>query len=155
MPLGINSQRFGDSLQMNLLVTYLRSYNLDDIEYVGTIGAYNISGAFPKYKANLRLGYKVGPVDLNYDLQYLGAMDNQGNIPAFEDPSGYQGVTGTMFHDLSAQWGINESVDLTLGVRNLTDQKPKFFDSPIDQNTDPATFDTLGRFFFGSVRAKF
>jgi iron complex outermembrane recepter protein len=155
VPLGISSRRFGDSLQMNLLVTWLNSYELDDIEYVGTIGAYNISGAFPKYKANLRLGYKIGPVNLNYDLQYLGAMDNQGNIPAFEDPSGYQGVTATMFHDLSAQWGINESVDLTLGVRNLTDQKPKFFDSPVDQNTDPATFDTLGRFFFGSLRAKF
>ena len=155
VPLGISSKRFGESLQMNLLVTWLNSYNLDDIDYVGTIGAYNISGAFPKYKANLRLGYKVGPVNLNYDLQYLGAMDNQGNIPAFEDPSGYQGVTATMFHDLSAQWGINDSVDLTLGVRNLTDQKPKFFDSPVDQNTDPATFDTLGRFYFGSVRAKF
>jgi len=31
----------------------------------------------------------------------------------------------------------------------------KFFDVPIDQNTDPSTYDTLGRFYFGSVRAKF
>lgn len=155
VPLGITSERLGDSLQVDLLVTWLGSYVLDDIDYAGTIGAYNIAGAFPEYKANLRLGYRIGPVNLSYNLQYLGKMDNQGNIPAFEDPSGYQGVTSTMFHDLSAQWAIKDSLDLTLGVRNLTDQDPKFFDSPIDQNSDPATFDMLGRFYFGSLRMKF
>jgi iron complex outermembrane recepter protein len=155
VPLGITSERFGDSLQVNLLVTWLGSYELDRIDYAGTIGGYNISGAFPEYKANLRLGYRLGPVNLSYNLQYLGKMDNQGNIPDFEDPSGYQGVSSTMFHDLSAQWAIKDSLELTLGVRNLTDQEPKFFDVPIDQNTDPATFDMLGRFYFGSLRMKF
>ena len=155
VPLGFSSERFSNSLQVNLLVTWLGSYVLDDIDYAGTIGAYNIGGAFPEYKANLRLGYRIGPVDLSYNLQYLDAMDNQGNIPAFEDDTGYQGVTSTIFHDLSARWDIKESVDLTLGVRNLTDEDPKFFDSPIDQNTDPATFDMLGRFYFGSLRVKF
>jgi len=155
VPLGFRSERFANSLQINLLVTWLGSYELDKIDYTGSIGAYNISGAFPEYKANLRLGYRIGPVDLSYNLQYLDAMDNQGNIPAFEDDTGYQGVTGTFFHDLSARWDIKDSLDLTLGVRNLTDEDPKFFDSPIDQNTDPATFDTLGRFYFGSLRVKF
>jgi outer membrane receptor protein involved in Fe transport len=140
---------------LNLLATWLGSYTLDDIDYAGTIGAYNISGAFPEYKANLRVGYRIGPVDLSYNLQYIDAMDNQGNIPAFDDPSGYQGVTSTIFHDLSARWDIKDSLALTLGVRNLTNEEPKFFDSPIDQNTDPATFDTLGRFYFGSLRVKF
>jgi len=155
IPLGFSSERFDDSLQVNLLVTWLGSYELDHIDYRGTIGAYNISGAFPEYKANLRLGYRIGPVNLSYNLEFLDAMDNQGNIPAFEDDAGYQGVTSTFFHDLSARWAIKDSVDLTLGVRNLTDEDPKFFDSPIDQNTDPATFDTLGRFYFGSLRVKF
>ena len=83
------------------------------------------------------------------------AMDNQGNIPAFEDPSGYQGVSSTIYHDLSAQWSVNDSIEVGLGVRNLTNREPKFFDIPIDQNTDPATFDTLGRFYFASVRSRF
>jgi outer membrane receptor protein involved in Fe transport len=155
VPLGFSSERFDDSLQVNLLVTWLGSYELDHIDYRGTIGAYNISGAFPEYKANLRLGYRIGPVNLSYNLEFLDAMDNQGNIPAFEDDSGYQGVTSTFFHDLSARWAIKDSLNLTLGVRNLTDEEPKFFDSPIDQNTDPATFDTLGRFYFGSLSVKF
>ncbi|HYJ41149.1 MAG TPA: TonB-dependent receptor, partial [Steroidobacteraceae bacterium] len=155
VPLGFTSERFDDSLQVNLLVTWLGSYDLDHVDYAGTIGGYNISGAFPEYKANLRLGYRIGPVNLSYNLQFLDAMDNQGNIPAFEDPAGYQGVTSTIFHDLSARWDIKDSLDLTVGVRNLTDEDPKFFDVPVDQNTDPATFDMLGRFYFGSLRVKF
>jgi iron complex outermembrane receptor protein len=127
---------------------------LDDVDYAGTIGAYNINGAFPEYKANLRLGYRIGPVDLTYSLQFIDAMDNQGNIPAFE-AGPFQGVSSTLYHDMSAAWQISDKVALSLGARNLTDEKPKFFDVPIDQNTDPSTYDTLGRFYFGALRAKF
>jgi outer membrane receptor protein involved in Fe transport len=141
-------------LQANLLVTWLGSYDLDGIDYAGTIGAFNISGAFPEYKANLRLGYDFGPVDLSYNLQYLDSMDNQGTIPDFGATT-FKGVSSTIYHDLSARWDIKESLELSLGVRNLTDEQPKFFDRPIDQNTDPSTFDMLGRFYFGSLRVKF
>ena len=79
---------------------------LDDIDYAGTIGAFNIAGAFPEYKANLRVGYRIGPVDLNYNLQYLGEMDNQGNLPDFGGTGAFQGVSRTLFHDLSARWDI-------------------------------------------------
>jgi iron complex outermembrane recepter protein len=155
VPLGFASGAFGDTVDLNLLVNWLDTWKLDDIDYAGTIGAYNYSGAFPEYKANLRLGYRIGPVHLSYNLEFLDKMDNQGNIPAFEDPSGYQGVSSTIYHDLSAQWSVNDSIEVGLGVRNLTNREPKFFDIPIDQNTDPATFDTLGRFYFASLRSRF
>ena len=155
IPLPFASGPFGQKLDVGVLVTWLDTWVLDGIDYAGTIGSYNIPGAFPSYKANLSLGYGIGPVRLNYNLQYLGAMDNQGNIPAFGDDTGYEGVSRTLYHDLSAQWDVNGTLEVSLGVRNLTDQKPKFFDIPIDQNTDPSSFDTLGRFYFGSLRAKF
>jgi len=50
---------------------------------------------------------------------------------------------------------MGKSVELSVGVRNLTDVEPKPFDVPIDQNTDPSSYDMLGRFFYGSLRAKF
>jgi outer membrane receptor protein involved in Fe transport len=154
IPLPFASGPFGQSLNVRLLVTWLGKWELDDVDYAGTIGAYNYNGAFPKYKGNLNLGYRVGPVNLSYNLQYIDAMDNQGNIPAFQD-GGYVGVTSTIYQDLSAQWAINDKLELNLGARNLANVKPKFFDIPIDQNTDPSTYDMLGRFYFGSLRAKF
>ena len=154
VPLPFASGPFGQSLDVRLLVTWLGKWELDGVDYADTIGAYNITGAFPEYKANLHFGYRIGPVSLSYNLQYIDGMDNQGNIPAFED-GGYLGVKSTLYQDLSAQWDINDRLELNLGVRNLADVQPKFFDVPIDQNTDPSTYDTLGRFYFGSVRAKF
>jgi outer membrane receptor protein involved in Fe transport len=157
VPLPFTSGPFADELRLSLLATWMGSWKLDGIDYAGTIGAFNYAGAFPEYKANLRLGYSIGPVSLTYNLQYLDKMDNQGNIPALGGSNAglFQGVSSTLYHDLEAQWSITDSFELSAGVRNLTDQKPKFFDVPIDQNTDPATFDTLGRFFFASLRAKF
>jgi iron complex outermembrane receptor protein len=154
IPLSFASGLFGQKLDVSLLATWLESWQLDDVEYAGTIGSYNYTGTFPELKANLRLGYRVGPVDLSYTLQYLDAMDNQGNIPEFED-GGYVGVGSTVYHDASAQWQINDAVELSVGARNLTNKKPLYFDNPIDMNTDPATYDVLGRFFFGSLRARF
>lgn len=141
------------NLDVTLLVSWLDSWVLDDIDYAGTIGAYNYNGAFPEYKANLQLGYPLGPVRLSYNLQFLDAMDNQGNLPEFEG-GGLVGVGSTLYHDLSAQWQISDRLELNAGVRNLLDEEPKFFTIPIDQNTDPSTFDTLGRFFFASLRMK-
>jgi iron complex outermembrane recepter protein len=141
-------------LNMNLLVTYLNEYVLDGIDYSGTIGAYNISGAFPEMKANLRLSYGIGPVDLATNFRYIDAMDNQGNIPAFEDGP-YIGSGSIVYMDLSARWQATDAVELSAGVLNIGDKRPPVIDNAIDQNGDPSTYDTVGRFWFGGVRVKF
>jgi outer membrane receptor protein involved in Fe transport len=144
-----------DRLSVNLLVSYLDSYDLDGIEYSGTAGAYNIAGVFPEIKANARFRYGWGPVDVTWNVQFIDKMDNQGNIPAFQDPSGYIGPGSRFYHDLSASWQATEQVNLSFGIRNLTDKEPPVFDNAIDQNGDPSTYDTLGRAYFGSVHVKF
>jgi len=144
----------GDTLTFTLLTTYLDSYELDGIEYAGTIGSYNIAAALPEWKGNLRIGYDLGPVALAWNINYIDAMDNQGNIPAFED-GGYIGTDSETYHDVSARWQINDTFEFGFGVRNLTDIKPPYFDWPLDGNTDPSTYDALGRYYFGSLRAKF
>ncbi|MEP7244794.1 MAG: TonB-dependent receptor [Gammaproteobacteria bacterium] len=144
-----------DRLNVNLLVSYLKSYVLDDIDYAGTAGAYNIQGSFPRFKANARLSYGWGPVDLNWNVQYLDSMLNQGLLPAFGDPGPYVSPGTRVYHDVSARWQATGKVEVALGVRNLTNKKPPQFDNSIDQNTDPSTYDVLGRSYFGSFRVKF
>jgi iron complex outermembrane recepter protein len=153
IPLGW-AGRDDDTIQLNLLVSHLDKYELDGIDYAGTIGAYNISGAFPEWKANLRLSYAVGPVSLTWNTQFIDAMDNQGNIPAFQD-GGYVGSDSFFYHDVSARWQATDAVELSLGIRNLTDETPPVIDNAIDQNGDPSTYDMIGRFWFGGVRVKF
>ncbi|MEH0197085.1 TonB-dependent receptor [Caulobacter sp. CCNWLW153] len=145
---------WGDKLQFDLSTTYLDSYELDGIEYKGTIGAYNISASLPEWKASLRVGYDVGPVRLAYTGTYVGKMDNQGNIPDFED-GGYNTVKAFMYHDVSARWAVNDNVEVFGGVRNLGDKKPPVFDNSPDGNTDPNTYDILGRSYFLGAKLRF
>ena len=145
---------WGEKLDIALNLTYLDSYELDGIEYKGTAGAYNISTSLPEYKGNISLGYDFGPVRVNYSGTYIASMDNQGNIPAFED-GGYAGTDSYWYHDVSASYNFNDSVEIFGGVRNLADKEPPVFDNANDGNTDPNTFDVVGRYFFVGARLKY
>jgi iron complex outermembrane receptor protein len=149
-----SSDFFGDKLDIAFNLTYLDKYELDGIDYAGTAGAYNISASLPEFKANLNLGYDLGPVRLNYSGTFIDAMDNQGNIPAFED-GGYNTVPSFWYHDVSATYQMNESVQFFGGIRNLTDKDPPVFDNANDGNTDPNAYDVVGRYFFVGARLKY
>ncbi|HEY6644734.1 TonB-dependent receptor [Povalibacter sp.] len=145
----------GKGLSATMLLTYLDKYVLDGIDYKGSSGGYNILGSFPEYKANLRLSYPFGPVTVNYNLQYINAMINQGNIPDFGDDSDYLAPPTYFYHDVSAVWNINDSYELSVGVRNIEDKDPPLITFGVDQNGDPSTYDMLGRFAYGSFRMRF
>ncbi len=145
---------WGEKLAFDLNVTWLRDWSLDGIDYSGTTGFYNISTTLPEWKASLRMGYDVGPVRLSYTGTYIDSLDNQGNIPEFED-GGYSGVKTYIYHDVSARWTVTEKVELTGGIRNLTNKKPPVFDNSNDGNTDPNTYDIVGRNYFVGAKLRF
>lgn len=151
---GLDGDTFGDKLDFGLNVTWVDSYELDDIEYVGTAGSYNISATLPKWKANLRLGYTVGPVRISWNTQFIDKMDNQGNIPDFAD-GGYNTVKSFWYHDLSLRATVNDNLEVFGGVKNLTDKQPPVFDNSPDGNTDPNAYDVLGRQFFLGATVRF
>ena len=81
-------------------------------------------------------------------------MENQGNIPDFQD-GGYRNVDSFWYHDVNARWTFNDHVELFGGVKNIGNEEPPVFDNPPDGNTDPNTYDIVGRFFYGGVSLRF
>ncbi|WKL56535.1 TonB-dependent receptor [Asticcacaulis sp. ZE23SCel15] len=148
-----DSTLFSDKLDINVLVTKLESWKLDDIEYAGTAGAYNISATLPEWKSNIRLAYNIGPVLINWSSTFYSEMENQGNLAIFED-GGYSTVPNYWVHDVQARWGVNSNVDLTAGIKNLTDEDPPVFDNSPDGNTDPNAFDVIGRYYYVGMKFK-
>ena len=145
---------WGEKLDIAVNLTYLDSYELDGIEYKGTAGAYNISATLPEWKANVSLGYDVGPVRLAYSGTYIDSMDNQGNIADFAD-GGYIGVDAYWYHDISGTYQATDNMELFAGIRNLLDEEPPVFDNAPDGNTDPNAYDVNGRYFFFGARLKY
>lgn len=146
----------GDSsVDLNVIVAWLDEYVLDDVDYADSTGFYNINiGSLPEWRTTARATYGIGPVDVTWTIQYIGDMTNQGNLPEFQD-GGYIDIGSQTYHDLSAAWAINDHWELSGGVRNLFDREPPIFDNNIDQNTDPAQYDMVGRFYFAGIRTKF
>jgi len=145
---------WGKSVKLDLQTTYLDSYKLDGIEYKGTIGSYNIASTLPEYKGNLRVGYDVGPVKLTYQGNYIGKMMNQGNLAVFED-GGYNNVDAYWYHDVNASWPVNDAVEVFGGIKNLGDKQPPVFNNPQDGNTDPNSYDVIGRYFYAGATLRF
>lgn len=145
---------WGEQLDIAVNLTYLDSYELDGIEYAGTAGAYNISATLPEWKANISLGYDVGPVRVAYSGTFIDELDNQGNIPDFQD-GGYSGIDSYWYHDVSGTWQATENMEVFAGIRNLLDEEPPVFDNSPDGNTDPNAYDVNGRYFFFGARLKY
>jgi iron complex outermembrane recepter protein len=146
----------GESVSLATSITYLNSYELDGIEYKDTVGSVNISAALPEWKANFRVGYDLGPVSLNYSATYIDEMQDQGDLPAFAASFGTGVVTESYtYHDVSASWAVNDTLELFGGVKNLLDKDPPLLGNAPDGNTDPNTYDVLGRNFFVGARARF
>jgi outer membrane receptor protein involved in Fe transport len=68
-------------------------------------------------------------------------------------------VDSYTYHRLTGTWAPIDSLTLTLGIANLFDKDPPIYTSDsragIQANTDPSTYDVLGRRFFLSGTFEF
>ena len=68
-----------------------------------------------------------------------------------------EGVDAYDQFDLTLFWDVTENVGLTFGVENMLDEDFVIIgdDSAEQSNTYPATYDTLGRFGYVQLNARF
>jgi outer membrane receptor protein involved in Fe transport len=142
-------------LATNLVVTYLDKYEfqfapgLPIVDRVGTIGD-SIGSSYPEYKMLLNLDYSISKFRVGARYRYLPSMDNKY---ADYDPFTTVGVPSIDYLDLNASWYPTEASELTVGAINVTDQEPPLYTTYPQMNTDPSTYDVLGRRYY--VRAAY
>ena len=150
------------AVKLNVVGTYLTQFEVQLLpgdpfrDLKGTIGDQaitNVGNALPEWKFLTSLTYDVGPVDLNARWRYIGKMTDQ-------TCTGKSTCTATSpaavsYYDLTGSWRINQTFTVTGGVNNITDKQPPFFSSFVQANTDPSTYDVLGRRYFIGLKATF
>lgn len=150
-------ERFG-TIRVGFIYTYVDEFltqtsSADPIlDYAGTIGD-DYGDTIPQHKANLNLGYDVGRFGFDLRGRFIGAMDHEGDVPD-EDPDA-TGVTSTTYWDLAARTSLTDAVELRAGVLNLFDKGVKEYDPFIDAQTDPSTYDVIGRRFYVGLNLRF
>lgn len=144
-------------LDLNLLGNVLAKWELSYlpglplVDYKGTVGDV-LGSAYPDYKLLFNARWQLRQFGAGLRLQYLPAMDNKY---ASYDPFTTVGTPATTYVDANLSWKPAELFEMRLGVENLTDEAPPQYTAGVQMNTDPSTFDVLGRRYFFRANFKF
>ena len=91
--------------------------------------------------------YRFGDFRVGARWQHIGEMVNYNNkadqIPAI----GY--------FDLIGAWNITDNVTIRANINNLLDEQPPIYNPSVQANTDPSTYDVLGRRFTVGATLRF
>jgi outer membrane receptor protein involved in Fe transport len=145
-------------------VTYLGAY-VQTGASGGTLqarGTYDLLRVLPDWRGLLGLAWTAGPLSAGLDLSYVGGFQEcQANTCAAPPAAGLQApATPSRRVDAYVRTDVNVGLRLgtpagatrvTLGVSNLLDAQPVFIANAFLSNSDPATYDYLGRAFFARV----
>lgn len=126
---------------------------------VGTVGGD--TPAIPEWRANATLNYASAGLELTWNVEYLSSVKDRkyaNNLAAgvanpkagIANPK----VGAYWYHNVRAAYDLDRFT-VYGGVRNLFDKDPPMLSSPIESNTDPNTYDMIGRYLFVGVSAKF
>ena len=131
---------------------------------------YDVQRADPEVAAcdDVQLGEAVGGSRADAQVAHLGtssvdrsSSDPQLKAPYFPDTAH---IPAYNYFDLSASMPLVHGIDFRLGVNNIADKNPPvilngtFSDCPnttCNDNTWAGTYDTLGRYIYAHLSAKF
>lgn len=139
------------ALNLNFVVGWMDAWQRQDAaggpfnERAGTIDSTN-GFTFPEWKFLTSVNYSKGPYGVGLRWRRVGEMD------IYRTDNKLDAIN---YFDLLGTWEVNERVVLRAGVNNLTDQDPQTWSPGIQANTDPSTYDILGRRYFVGLTAKF
>ncbi len=138
-------------LKFNTVVSWLENYEDNVVaggvftDRTGTIDS-SFGNTFPEWKALTSVTWSDGPFSIGARWRRVGeitVINTTEILPSID------------YFDLNGSWAINDVVSLRGGVNNLTDEQPNVFDPGVQANTDPSTYDVLGRRYYVGLTAKF
>lgn len=129
------------------------------VDRVGTVGGD--TPAIPEWRANATLSYASAGLQLTWNVEYLDSVKDRkyANALAAGVANPKAGIANPTvgaywYHNVRASYEIDRYT-VYGGVRNLFDKDPPLLSSPIESNTDPNTYDMIGRYLFVGLSAKF
>ena len=140
------------SFAFNFIGTKLEEWKRQDIpggDFTDRKGT--ISNAFgltlPEWKFLSALNWNYDPLTVGIRWRYVSSVENFNNRD--------QVLSAVNYFDLNTSLTVNEAMTLRAGVNNLTDAQPPVYSPSIAANTDPSTYDLVGRRYYVGITARF
>lgn len=141
--------RFGGirfSMQATALLQYQETFPATGTN--GRAGFIQGFSAYPEYKATLGVALLGQWGSLEWNARYISAMDDFLRPAHLTDDALAEAI---WYHDVFVQYEFGQRVGLTLGIDNVFDETPPRFHSAFNAETDPGTYDTIGRRLFATL----
>lgn len=151
-----NFEAMGLDWKTGLDTTFLNEYEVqatgETVDYAGQITGG--IGSYAEIKSNLSVNVSGTDWDAGYKLRYISGMDSATCI---DEPSACYAPTtpSIVYHDVTGAYHLNEMVTFSGGINNMFDKEAPYYTGNNDANTDPYTYDTVGRYFFARATVKF
>lgn len=130
------------------------------VDRVGTVGGD--TAAIPEWRLTGSLSYDSNNLNLTWRTEYLASMKDRkyANALLAGAANPLAGITNPrvgdyFYHHIHASYRIDEKRQAFVGVQNLFDKQAPLLTSPIEANTDPNTYDTIGRYFYAGLSVRF
>ncbi|TAA47692.1 TonB-dependent receptor [Corallincola spongiicola] len=142
--------------------TYVDEYVIDGNHDEGQIFAN--AGGIPEFKWTLGTDLSGDDWSLNWQMRFIKGMKDETIDEATPDPvsglTGWEHALGKetddiFYHDVAGTYFVTDSITLIAGIDNLLDEEPEYYTNYNDANTDPYTYDVLGRRYYIRAVAKF
>jgi outer membrane receptor protein involved in Fe transport len=161
--LGLDALGFSDAtgdLVLKSIVSRLFAYEVQAqpgspySDYATTVGSPTSGGfgSLPKWKATTTLSYVRPSWSAGLRWNYLDSMRSLDTVS--NPTSATPGTAAYSLVNLFGTWKITEQYSIHGGINNLLNRDPPIVDGAIG-NTEPSTYDVLGRAFYIAARAKF
>lgn len=139
-------------LSANLQGTYLLNFDKQSIpggnidHKAGTVGN-ELGSNYSRWKGALGVRWAWQDIEVGTRVRFISKVDDFF--------AGGQAAPNYTYYDLDGSWKINDMFDLRAGVTNVGDKAAPAYVSFIEANTDPSSYDVLGRRYFVGLRARF
>lgn len=147
------------SLDVNLLANFTNSYEVQLLEgsrwqeFAGTIdGTQNGGIPLPDWKTLMSLTYRLVNFEGGVRWRHLPEMDDVTAVTRPASPAA--GVPAYDLFDATVAYRLNDTILARGGVNNIADKEPPIVGGTIGQ-TQPGTYDILGRYYYFGLQLNF
>jgi outer membrane receptor protein involved in Fe transport len=135
-----------------------------DSTVISGLDVTEVAGTYDRQYGNIAKWRVLGNVSWAYSDFTAQLVTRYIDSVNLRDPDGAPGIQPDLvvpsqtYLDLTASYTLPKTnTRFQLGVNNLTDNQPPILyqNNVINANTDVETYDTIGRYFFGTISQKF
>ena len=143
-----------NSFNFNFAITQLLSYD-ETFPATGTTdraGFIQDFRAYPEWKSTTSLTLQANSWSLTWSTRFISEMDDFLHPANLTDDAKAESI---WYNDLFLNYDVTDLITITAGIDNLFDEDPPRFHSAFNAETEPGTYDVIGRRFFTNVSFRF